>query len=53
VAHNGDFAVCAKAVPVCDEDRLQVYTAARYGSAHDSDWISPVVVNRVKEGLAS
>lgn len=38
---------------VCDEGRLQYYTVARYGSAHDSDWISPAVVKRVRKGLAS
>jgi hypothetical protein len=37
---------------MCDEGRLQFYTAARYGSAHDSDWISPAVVKRVKKALA-
>jgi hypothetical protein len=38
---------------VRDEGRLQFYTPARYGSAHDSDWISPAVVTRVKKGVAS
>lgn len=38
---------------VCDEGRLQFYTAARYGSEHRSDWISPAVVKRVQKALTS
>ena len=38
---------------VCDEGRLQFYTAAPCGSGHDSDWISPAVIKRVKKALAS
>jgi hypothetical protein len=37
---------------VCDEGRLQFYTAARYGSAHDSDWISPALVARIQRAVA-
>jgi hypothetical protein len=38
---------------VCDEGRLQFYTAPRYGSKHNSDWISPAVVKRVQKAIAS
>jgi hypothetical protein len=37
---------------VCDEGRLQFYTAGRYGSAHDSDWISPALVARIQRAVA-